>query len=59
MKIQVTIKNVYGKETIYPACDTAKTFAAIARQTTLTMREIMFIKNLGYSVEVVQPVVTL
>ena len=53
MKIQVSIKQVYGKETIYPACKQAKLFADLAKQTTLTMREISFIKQLGYEVEVV------
>ena len=59
MKIQVTIKNVFGNETIYPICETAKLFARLARQKSLTMREIETIKELGYEVEVVQEVKSL
>lgn len=54
MAIQVTIKNVYGNETIYPSCEKAKAFAALAGQKTLTMREITLIKSLGYAVNVIQ-----
>jgi hypothetical protein len=53
MKIQVQLKNVYGRETIYPVCVSAKIFASIAGQKTLTEREIQKIKDLGYTVEVV------
>lgn len=52
MKIQVEIKNIYGRETIYPMCDKAKTFASLVGQKTLTTRDINLIKQLGYSVEV-------
>lgn len=54
--IKVTIKNVYGKETIYPACEASKLFAALAGQKSLTGREIKLIKELGYSIEVIQEV---
>lgn len=58
-KIQVKIKNVYGNTAIYPECETAKRFAALAKQKTLTTREINIIKDLGYTVEVIQDKVTL
>ena len=54
MKIQVAIESVYGTRRIYPACDAAKAFAAIAGTTTLTTAVIDQIKKLGYTVEVVQ-----
>jgi len=56
MKIQVLIKNIYGRETIYPVCDQAKIFASLAGQKTLTSREIRLIKDLGYSIEVVSQI---
>ena len=59
MTIQVKIKNVYGKETIYPVCESAKAFATLAKQTTLTSREISLIKQLGYTIEVVHDAVSL
>ena len=59
MQIQVRIKQVYGRDTIYPVCEKAAAFARLAGQTTLTGREIALIKSLGYSVAVVQEAVTL
>lgn len=59
MKIQVSIRNVYGMERIYPVCAKAKAFAAIARQKTLDQWHIGRIKELGYEVEIVQPKQTL
>jgi histone H3/H4 len=52
MVIQVRIQNVYGNETIYPVCAKAQTFAAMVGQKTLTRRDIKYIKDLGYTVEV-------
>jgi hypothetical protein len=53
MTIQVTIKNVYGNQTIYPICEKAKIFANIKGQKTLTAADINHIKMLGYTVQVV------
>lgn len=50
MTITIRIKDVYGKETIYPVCETAKTFAAIAGTTTLTGVTLMRINSLGYTI---------
>lgn len=59
MEIQVTIKNVYGNEMIYPTCEQAKRFAELAKQKTLTSRELGIIKALGYTIRVVQPTYSL
>lgn len=50
--ITVVIKQVYGKETIYPACDKSKAFAKLIGQKTLTRQNITDIKSIGFSVEV-------
>jgi len=50
----VTVKNVYGKETIYPANSVAQIFADLARQYTLTRETLKHAKSLGYTVEVKQ-----
>lgn len=50
LEISVKIKNVYGVEKIYPLCDKAKYFAAIAGTATLTENSIYFIQNLGYKI---------
>ena len=52
MAITVQIKNVYGTETIYPVCEKAKLFAALAGTKTLTLQAIAQIKLLGYSINV-------
>lgn len=59
MSIQVTIKNVYGRDLIYPHDDKAKTFARLVGQDTLTKQDIELIKQLGFTIEVVQERVTL
>lgn len=56
MTIQVVIKQVYGRETIYPECEKAKLFAKIKGQKTLTSDDIRVIKDLGYKIEVKQEV---
>ena len=50
----VTIKNVYGKEMIYPGNSVAQIFADIARQTTLSRDTLKLAQALGYKVEVKQ-----
>ncbi len=52
-KIQVTVRNVYGKETVYPICEKAHTFAKLVGQKTLTMSQLRTIKELGYEIEAV------
>jgi copper chaperone CopZ len=54
MKITIQIKNVYGKEAIYPICEKGKIFAEIAGTKTLTRQTIQQIKSLGYEIEVMQ-----
>lgn len=54
MKIIVEKKNVYGNTMIYPVCDKAQNFAALAGTKTLSMSDIEIIKELGYSVELKQ-----
>ena len=48
----VTIKNVYGKEMIYPANSVAQIFADIAGQKTLSRETLKHAKSLGYTIEV-------
>jgi len=57
MEILVTLKNVYGNDTIYPACPKAETFAKLAGTKTLTLDTIKLIKVLGYTVSVTGPAI--
>lgn len=52
MELTITIKNVYGKETIYPVCDHAKGLAAFKGQKTLTESDIHALKKMGYSFKI-------
>lgn len=54
MTILVTIKNNYGTEAIYPACDKSQSFASLAGKKTLSRSDIATIKSLGFIVEVKQ-----
>ena len=53
MKIQITVKNVYGNKTIYPVCEQAKLFAKLAGTKTLTHAALCTIEALGYNIEAV------
>jgi len=59
MIIHVKIKNIYGTETIYPACEKSKLFVNLLKQTTLTRRDIQIIKALGYEIEIVSDAISL
>jgi len=59
MKILVDVREVYGNRAVYPLCDTAKLFAALAGTKTLTHHALQPIERLGYLIEVKQKEVTL
>lgn len=46
--LTVTVKNVYGNRTIYPACDTSRKLVELIGTKTFTDRAIEQIKDLGY-----------
>lgn len=52
--ITVRVSNVYGQQTIYPVCQTARLLADLAKQKTFTRRELALIEKLGYRVQVQQ-----
>lgn len=58
MNITVRLKDVYGKQTVYPVCETARLFCRIANTKTLTREILDSVKALGYSVTVEQPSIT-
>jgi len=49
-QITVEIKDQYGNQVFYPACEDAMRFAAIAGTTTLTERVLMCVRGLGYDI---------
>lgn len=53
MKIQVTIKTVYGNELIYPVDNNARYFTELVKAKTLTRRHLEIIKALGFEIELI------
>lgn len=53
--ITVEVRSVYGVDTIYPVCEKAKLFAAIAGTKTLTIPVVQRILDLGYEVKYRHP----
>ena len=51
--LQVSIKNVYGVERIYPHCEQSEVFAILTNSRTLSENAIKWIKTLGYEFEVI------
>jgi hypothetical protein len=49
-QIFVTIRNVYGNDTIYPACDQSRLLADLAGHKTLTASDLRIIRKMGYEV---------
>lgn len=59
MNITVEIKNVYGNQSVYPACDTSRLLAQLAGTKTFTRHALDTIKRLGYSITVAQPTISI
>lgn len=53
MTIQVTIKNVYGNDLVYPVDATAKKLCDLTGRKTFTQEHLEIIRALGFKIEVV------
>jgi hypothetical protein len=51
--IHVRVMDVYGKRVVYPVCDKAQVFAAIAGTTSLTETTLRCIRKLGHDIHVI------
>ena len=51
--VQVVMRETYGVERIYPACEIANIFTRLTRQKTFSHENIAAIRELGYTVIVV------
>ena len=47
----IEIKDQYGNDVVYPACETSRLLVLIAGTKTLTSDTIMYAKRLGYTFE--------
>jgi hypothetical protein len=50
LTLTVRLQDVYGKQTVYPVCHVAKTFAALTGCKTLTSAALTHIQSLGYTI---------
>jgi|TARA_Y100001949_G_scaffold150690_1_gene136016 hypothetical protein len=48
--VEITYRNVYGRDLIYPVNVTAKRFATLAGTTTLSPGDLKVIEALGFTV---------
>ena len=50
-RICVRVKNVYGIDKFYPACESSQIFATIAGTKTITDSDIKRIQQLGFRIQ--------
>lgn len=56
LTVLVSVRNVYGNDTVYPENDIAQTLAELAGHRTLTRRDLQLIRQLpNIDVEVASP----
>ena len=56
MKILIEIKNVYGRECIYPACPVAALLCKLTGKKTFDREnDLPIIRGLGYEIEIKTP----
>ena len=51
--LQVVVKNVYGNDLIYPACNTTKMITELTGAKTLVPHQIKILKKNGYNLEII------
>jgi hypothetical protein len=51
-QLTVSVRNVYGTETVYPACDTSRLLCRLTGRKTFTHADIRNCKALGYAFNV-------
>ena len=49
MKLEIQIKNIYGRDVVYPVCEKAQLLTRLSGNRTLTDEAIAVIKKLGYT----------
>jgi len=49
MELEVQIKNLYGRDVVYPVCEKSQLLTRLSGNRTLTSEAIAVIKQLGYT----------
>jgi hypothetical protein len=52
LNITILVKNVYGKDLVYPSCTKSKLFAKLCNSKTLTHPTLNIINCLGYKIKI-------
>jgi hypothetical protein len=52
MDIYVEIKNTWGKDLVYPACEISKKLCRLTGKKTFSREDIKIIMDLGYNIEI-------
>jgi len=55
MEIKVQVRQVYGTDTLYPACRTSAFFCALAGKRTITSEMVRLIRANGYEIKAEAP----
>lgn len=58
-KVEITVKNVYGIDRIFPVNETAKLFALLIARKTFDNSHLDLMKKLGYEVSQITEKITL
>lgn len=53
--ILIEVKQSYGRNVIYPACNNAETFAKLSGCKTLTKETLALVEQLGYTIDTITP----
>jgi hypothetical protein len=49
MELEVEVKNLYGRDVVYPVCEKSQLLTRLSGNRTLTSEAIAVIKRLGYT----------
>jgi len=49
MELEVEVKNLYGRDVVYPVCEKSQLLTRLSGNRTLTSEAIAVIKQLGYT----------
>lgn len=49
MELEVEVKNLYGRDVVYPVCEKSRLLTRLSGNRTLTSEAIAVIKQLGYT----------
>lgn len=59
LSIQVTVRQAYGQERVYPVCDKAKLFASLIGGKIFSPDDLRIIGLLGYKIEFIPQTVSI